>query len=301
MDRTKLSLDFNQPRKVPKFGFSGGNIIPGSTSAAGGTTNRISTPDFAGALIKLTSPDVDRIFLPLTPIPTPVYLSNPNISDTNQEAYTKGFVDAFLELHRQQVAKVWGSTTTVIPSLVALTPVSPYKPPFEVDSSEANDSSPINLTTTDRKAPNEPKSTTATPDDDKEFPITTTSLVTTPLISPSTCVSSTLCNLTLGTSTGEPCPTFKSTGSDQEKAERELARLARRREKNRNAARKCRTKKLERIASLEEQVRRLKQENSQLSAVLDKHKKDVYNLQKDLSDHINNKNCKLFPNGKSRH
>lgn len=365
MDRRKLSLDFNQTRKVPRATFQEYNPTIHSaprndvTNLVSNTTPIASTilpsPDFKGNLFSLTSPD--HIFLPITPIPTPVYLANSSLTESDHEAYVKGFLDAIVELQRQNVTKLWSPSQPAIPSFVALTPVSPYKPLFDgIEKSpfitasasvESCNSTPINLTTSDKNLkhmiPNpvqqQPPSILSpmnTPQEEsKSFNSISSASFYSPLSSPTssnhqpmkyesdsdtssinntqhTNISHIIkkqphntSNSSINNSTPSSSSTNnfeKVTNTDQaflNKEGRELARLARRREKNRNAARKCRTKKLERISCLEERVRQLKNENQQLLVNLDKNKHDVFNLQKNLSNHINQKECKLFPDGKT--
>ncbi|ESO07705.1 hypothetical protein HELRODRAFT_170243 [Helobdella robusta] len=328
MDRKKLSLDFSQSRKVPRVGFKE-HILKDiecsglvSNSSIVSTTNILPSPEFTGNLIKLASPEYDRIFVPLTPIPTPVYLPNSNSNYCDQEAYAKGFVDALIELQRRKMANLW-PTATPIPSIVTLTPVSPY-----TETGDVQCSAPINLSTSFRNTSCENiklkkqtlestlphRYTNQLSSEESNKNVLPQQIASPPSFStPSPIISPTntkkllpthlhSINSKISTSVSNPIPELASpSNSLSDKSEKELARLARRREKNRNAARKCRTKKLERIANLEDKVKLLKDENSDLQSVIDRYKIEIFNLQRDLSDHINNKTCKLFPNGKTRH
>ena len=356
MDRTKLSLDFNQTRKVPRATFreytptilsSPKNEI---TNLVSNTTPIVSTifpsPEFKGNMLNINQPE--HILLPLTPIPTPLYLANSNLTESDHEAYMKGFLDAIVELQRQNSAKIWPSNQPTIPSFVALTPVSPYKPQFDnhekttvalTSSSDSFNSAPINLSISEKNCKqvvNNPFSSqnpfivspmTTPQEEAKSFHNISSTSHYSPLSSPTSTSSKHQSSKyetdSDSNSNVQALNTFLKSNKDQtqefsqdaksfkrdfekftesstsNKESKELARLARRREKNRNAARKCRTKKLERIASLEERVKQLKSENQVLLMTLDKNKLDVYNLQKNLSNHINQKECKLFPNGKA--
>ncbi|KAK9503562.1 hypothetical protein O3M35_010094 [Rhynocoris fuscipes] len=66
----------------------------------------------------------------------------------------------------------------------------------------------------------------------------------------------------------------------------ELAKLERKRQRNRLAASKCRRRKLERIALLEDKVRTLKEENAELSMVANKLKQQIYSLKEQVMDHV---------------
>ena len=71
---------------------------------------------------------------------------------------------------------------------------------------------------------------------------------------------------------------------DMENQER--IKLERKRQRNRVAASKCRRRKLERISRLEDKVKLLKGENTELSAVLNRLKDHVCRLKKQVLDHV---------------
>ncbi|XP_047361267.1 transcription factor Jun-like isoform X2 [Vespa velutina] len=71
---------------------------------------------------------------------------------------------------------------------------------------------------------------------------------------------------------------------DMENQER--IKLERKRQRNRVAASKCRRRKLERISRLEDKVKVLKGENSELSAVVHKLREHVCRLKEQVMDHV---------------
>ena len=73
----------------------------------------------------------------------------------------------------------------------------------------------------------------------------------------------------------------------------EQAKLERKREKNRNAAQKCRSKKLERISRLEDRVAELKRQNAALTASSQAQKEHVNVLRQQIVDHVNN-GCQIM-------
>uniref|UniRef100_A0A0V0G7D7 Putative transcriptional activator of the jun family n=2 Tax=Triatominae TaxID=70999 RepID=A0A0V0G7D7_TRIDM len=73
----------------------------------------------------------------------------------------------------------------------------------------------------------------------------------------------------------------------------EITKLERKRQRNRLAASKCRRRKLERIALLEDKVRTLKGENAELTAVVNRLKEQVYNLKEQVMDHVNS-GCRII-------
>ena len=66
---------------------------------------------------------------------------------------------------------------------------------------------------------------------------------------------------------------------------RECIKLERKRMRNRQAASKCRKRKLEKIAQLDERVKQLKNENGDLAAVVKKMKSSVAQLKQEVLEH----------------
>lgn len=67
----------------------------------------------------------------------------------------------------------------------------------------------------------------------------------------------------------------------------EIIKLERKRARNRVAARKCRTRKLERISRLEDRVKELKGQNSDLTATASSLREQVFRLKQQIMDHVN--------------
>lgn len=66
----------------------------------------------------------------------------------------------------------------------------------------------------------------------------------------------------------------------------ERIKLERKRQRNRLAASKCRSRKLERISKLEDRVKQLKSENVELGSVLNQLKEHVGTLKLEVMDHV---------------
>lgn len=67
----------------------------------------------------------------------------------------------------------------------------------------------------------------------------------------------------------------------------ERIKLERKRQRNRVAASKCRKRKLERISKLEDKVKCLKGENSELTGVVYNLKEHVMQLKQQVMEHMN--------------
>ncbi|XP_043284497.1 transcription factor AP-1 [Venturia canescens] len=78
---------------------------------------------------------------------------------------------------------------------------------------------------------------------------------------------------------------------DMESQER--IKLERKRQRNRVAASKCRRRKLERISRLEDKVKLLKGENSELSSVVHRLKEHVCRLKEQVMDHVHS-GCQIM-------
>merc|ERR1711976_500363 len=72
---------------------------------------------------------------------------------------------------------------------------------------------------------------------------------------------------------------------DMESQER--IKLERKRERNRVAARKCRTRKLERISRLEDRVSDLKLQNTNLTQTASALREQVFKLKQQIMEHVN--------------
>lgn len=73
----------------------------------------------------------------------------------------------------------------------------------------------------------------------------------------------------------------------------ERIKLERKRQRNRVAASKCRRRKLERISRLEDKVKLLKGENTELSTVVHRLKEHVCRLKEQVMDHVHS-GCQMM-------
>ncbi|XP_022916554.1 transcription factor Jun isoform X2 [Onthophagus taurus] len=75
----------------------------------------------------------------------------------------------------------------------------------------------------------------------------------------------------------------------------ERMKLERKRQRNRLAASKCRSRKLERISKLEDRVKILKNENNELALILNQHKEEVGLLKLEVMNH-HSAGCNIINN-----
>lgn len=90
-----------------------------------------------------------------------------------------------------------------------------------------------------------------------------------------------------------PCMSDSPNVSPIDMENQEVIKLERKRQRNRVAASKCRKRKLERIAKLEDKVKQLKTENNDLSTFVAKLKDQVFALKERVLEHVNS-GCQIM-------
>ncbi|XP_066997060.1 transcription factor Jun [Anabrus simplex] len=254
--KRSMTLDLNTPRglvKRPKF----------NTSITAPPV--LSSPDLN--MLKLGSPELEKLIIAqqnmVTTTPTPTtQILFPRTVTEEQEMYARGFVDALAELHT--------SDSSQMSSSGGLQPV-------DVPVTSSSGSSGVTYTTLEphgqvgaviSQASSFPSgyNILSPPDGSiivKDEPQTVPSLGSTPPLSP----------------INMEC--------------QEKIKLERKRQRNRIAASKCRRRKLERISRLEDKVKLLKGENSELGSVVHKLKEQVCKLKEQVMDHVHS-GCQIM-------
>lgn len=256
--KRSMTLDLNRsPAKRQKFN-------PAVTAAP-----VLSSPDLN--MLKLGSPELEKLIIAqqnglVTTTPTPTtQILFPRTVTEEQEMYARGFVDALNELHTSdssQMSSGGGLQPVDVPVTsssngtgvgVTYTTLEPHG---QVVISQANSFSPIS---------SGGYSHLLSPDSMmvKDEPQTVPSLGSTPPLSP----------------INMEC--------------QEKIKLERKRQRNRIAASKCRRRKLERISRLEDKVKLLKGENTELGSVVHKLKEQVCQLKEQVMDHVHS-GCQIM-------
>jgi len=211
----------------------------------------LATPDVG--MFMLTSPDLERFIIQqnglvlTTPTPTTQILFPKTVTE-EQEAYARGFVDALSELHKNYGAPAVSST--VAPSVVS----------SGGSQKQASSAAVVNLSTVTSM----PAGMTVSAVQPTLMPL---SLKAEPIQAASTVLP--------------PPADIKPIDMD----EQEMAKLERKRARNRQAATRCRNRKLERIARLEERVTELKGQNSQLQQSATALREEVSRLKHAIIEH----------------
>merc|ERR1739844_553379 len=245
--------------------------------------NLLTSPDVQ--MLKLTSPELEK-FLSQNPslaTPTPSSYGFPRSVTEEQMMYAKGFEEALEKIKYQEnfaptTDTATAANTLVTPSsgqtqqehqsalhlplslpnaslsLTALAPNNPLsRPNSGASSSYDSDTYQLPEGSVAVKIKDEPDDRSVDDEDDEES-----------LLSPAGAGVSPI---------------------DMESQEK--IKLERKRLRNRQAAAKCRKRKLERISLLDDRVAQLKTENTDLAAVVKKMKSSVASLKQEVLDHVN--------------
>merc|ERR1712073_43162 len=231
--------------------------------------NLLTSPDVQ--MLKLTSPELEKFLSqnPTLATPTPGGFFPKSVTE-EQMMYAKGFEEALEKMHQESFGPATDTrTVTAANTLVTLSsgqqdqhavhlPLSlpntiPNNPLSRPNSgaSGSYDSDTYQLPEGNIKIKGEPEDGSLDGDEDEES-----------LLSP-------------GASGVSPI--------DMETQEK--IKLDRKRLRNRQAAAKCRKRKLERISQLDDRVAQLKTENTDLAAVVKKMKSSVATLKQEIMEH----------------
>ncbi|KAM4640622.1 transcription factor Jun [Discoglossus pictus] len=247
----------------------------------------LTSPDVG--LLKLASPELERLIIQssngmITTTPTPTqFLCPKNVTD-EQEGFAEGFVRALAELHSANTMP--NVTSAPQPVSTGLAPVSSIAgntgftntlhsdPPVYANLNNFN---PSTITTAPAFtgnsmgfAPQHHNSTTTMPVPHPRLQALKEEPQTVPEMP------------------GETPPLSPIDMESQERIKAERKRM-----RNRIAASKCRKRKLERIARLEDKVKNLKSQNSDLASTANLLREQVAQLKQKVMNHVNS-GCQLM-------
>ncbi|KAI4892524.1 hypothetical protein NFI96_005755 [Prochilodus magdalenae] len=252
----------------------------------------LTSPDVG--LLKLASPELERLIIQssnglITTTPTPTqFLCPKNVTD-EQEGFAEGFVRALAELHHQHMpgASAPPQTNTTVnnsmaaPASVAYSSAARADPPVYADLSTFNPA----ISTAASGFPAVSYTTTAPPQlappqqqqQPQSLPVQhprLQALKEEPQTVPEM--------------PGETPPLSPIDMESQERIKAERKRM-----RNRIAASKCRKRKLERISRLEDKVKTLKSQNSELASTANMLREQVAQLKQKVMNHVNS-GCQLM-------
>jgi transcription factor AP-1 len=276
----KMTLDFDGQPKAKKI------------------NNLLASPDLN--ICTLASPELERIIIQqngmVTTTPTPTQFLFPRSVTEEQEAYARGFVDALAELHEKGVDEVTGDSNDVpTTTMTTLMPVQSILPGTSaVSVAQSSQSMPPPMMTS--------FSTTSIPSTVTQAPMPTmvttqqdlVSMDMTRTSSPALAQSQT--RIMQMKEEPQMVPNYNTPPlSPIDMVEQEYVKLDRKRARNRVAARKCRYRKLERIAKLEDRVKELTGQKNELATTATQLKDQVARLKQQIMEHVNS-GCKVMLN-----
>lgn len=254
----------------------------------------LTSPDVG--LLKLASPELERLIIQssnglITTTPTPTqFIAPKNVTD-EQEGFAEGFVRALAELHHQHmpapasVTSAQATVNTALPPVSSVAGASYSNPAMRSDSPVYEDLNTFNPAISTVSAPNY---TTSAPT--MSFPAAPPQL---PIYGQPSSGLPRLTALkeepqTVPEMPGETPPLSPIDMESQERIKAERKRM-----RNRIAASKCRKRKLERISRLEEKVKTLKSQNSELASTANMLREQVAQLKQKVMNHVNS-GCQLM-------
>lgn len=220
----------------------------------------LNSPDLG--LLKLGSPELERLIIQsngmVTTTPTSQFVYPKSVSD--EQEFAEGFVKALEDLHKQN--QLNGGPCVPLNRLTSNTLVMPTDLPVYTNLS-AYGSTTVNYSTETIPFPPPPAQQAS-----KDEPQTVPDMQ----------------------SFGDSPPLSPIDMDTQERIKAERKKL-----RNRIAASKCRKRKLERISRLEDKVKSLKNQNTELASTASVLREQVAQLKQRVMNHVNN-GCQLLPN-----
>ncbi|XP_063772354.1 transcription factor JunD [Pseudophryne corroboree] len=240
----------------------------------------LTSPDLG--LLKLASPELERLIIQsnglVTTTPTTSQFIYPKVASEEQE-FAEGFVKALEDLHKQNQLGVppSGVDLSSVPAGGSLQAPPPSDVPVYANLSSYPSGAlgtTVNYSTDTVPYPPPPSGMSQQP---APPPPRLQTLKDEPQIVPE------VANF------GDSPPMSPINMDTQERIKAERKRL-----RNRIAASKCRKRKLERISRLEEKVKSLKNQNTELASTANLLREQVAQLKQKVMSHVNS-GCQLLP------
>uniref|UniRef100_A0A8C1AW75 Transcription factor JunD n=1 Tax=Cyprinus carpio TaxID=7962 RepID=A0A8C1AW75_CYPCA len=233
----------------------------------------LSSPDLG--LLKLASPELERLIIQsngmVTTTPTSQFVYPKSVSD--EQEFAEGFVKALEDLHKQNQLSGGACVPPTLGRLASSTALAlPTDLPVYTNLSTYG-STTVNYSTDTIPFPPPPP---------PAHPLAAQQAQPSPKDEPQTVPDM--------QSFGDSPPLSPINMDTQERIKAERKKL-----RNRIAASKCRKRKLERISRLEDKVKNLKSQNTELASTASVLREQVAQLKQRVMNHVNN-GCQLLPN-----
>lgn len=274
-----------------------------SSTKAKKTAALLQSPDLH--MLKLASPELEKMIIQangnVTTTPTPTQFIFPKFVTEEQEAYARGFVDALAQLQSKETSHL-----TLQPSEAKAVITTSADPAIGQSYSVSNLSDRASLPEVTQSL-QQVSATTTLPNGvilstaGASLPVSTAAGLVShahskPAVIPSH-QSAPLVDIRLPKLEEPPqtvpCLNSSPPLSPINMESQERIKLERKRARNRLAAQKCRTRKLERISRLEDRVADLKGQNSDLSATASSLREQVIKLKQQIVEHVSS-GCQIM-------
>ncbi|OWF40627.1 transcription factor AP-1-like [Mizuhopecten yessoensis] len=236
--------------------------------------NLLQSPDLN--MLKLASPELEKMIIQangmVTTTPTPTQFLFPKYVTDEQEAYARGFVEALAQLHGTNPEDE-----------------NDFDHDDDLSGSESDTSSLSSVS----------KGTYALPTTSTLTSLSTTTTLPGGIVQinhkPGSQASGGINNRFRTKDESQIVPSFGSSPplSPINMESQERIKLERKRARNRVAARKCRTRKLERISRLEDRVSDLKGQNTDLATTATSLRDQVCKLKQQIIEHVSS-GCQIM-------
>lgn len=257
---------------------------PLRTDGAPGTAppdGLLASPELG--LLKLASPELERLIIQsnglVTTTPTSTQFLYPKVAASEEQEFAEGFVKALEDLHKQNQLSAGAASAAAAAGGPSGTAAG-AAPPSELAPAAATPEAPVyaNLSSyAGGTGSAGGAATVAFAAEPVPFPTCLAALKDEPQTVPDV------------PSFGESPPLSPIDMDTQERIKAERKRL-----RNRIAASKCRKRKLERISRLEEKVKTLKSQNTELASTASLLREQVAQLKQKVLSHVNS-GCQLLP------
>jgi len=235
--------------------------------------NILTSPDVQK--LSMSSPDIEKLLSqnPSLATPTPSGYGFPNTVTEEQIKYVKGFEEALQKMHQEEIVTS-NDTVSAANTLVTLSSGHNIVHPPEQSSTLTL---PLSLPNTIPNNPlSRPNSGASGSYDSDTYQVPDGAVK----------IKDEPDDASLSGADDESLMSPGASGvSPIDMESQERIKLERKRLRNRQAAAKCRKKKLERISQLDDRVQQLKTENGDLAAVVKKMKASVATLKQEIMEH----------------
>ncbi|KAK7501155.1 hypothetical protein BaRGS_00007640 [Batillaria attramentaria] len=276
----------------------------GSSTKARKLATVLQSPDLN--MLKLASPELEKMIIQanglVTTTPTPTQFIFPKFVTEEQEAYARGFVDALAQLHGPED----GPAPKVAVTTSASNSIGQSFPPNSTVSYASLPVTTLQQLSTTTTLPNGvvlssagalPESTVASSVGGGGGGGVVSHIARPPPANQVQHQSAPVVDIRLPKLEEEPqtvpCLSSSPPLSPINMESQERIKLERKRARNRVAARKCRTRKLERIARLEDRVKDLKGQNSDLLTTATSLREQVMKLKQQIVEHVSS-GCQIM-------